>query len=175
VITYYNDRLTGLLASRLSSLITTQALWPQNIYTKALWPKISWLTSLYVHLQLGFILGVLHSPPPYLCIVLSALYTHVQSKSSKIFKKMWVLFPHGIFMLPGCIFRTVTGPLDLYQPYCSILSNLTFLIQYAHRLYSEVSFLLHLNHIPINYMISIRYILFKQRHMEYIMNAHGCR
>jgi hypothetical protein len=42
----------------------------------------------YVHLQLGFILGVLHSPPPYLCTILSALYTHVQEKFFKNIKNM---------------------------------------------------------------------------------------
>jgi phosphodiesterase/alkaline phosphatase D-like protein len=29
--------------------------------------------------------------------------------------------------------------------------------------------------VPINYMISIRYILLNQRHVKYIMNAHGCK
>jgi hypothetical protein len=48
-------------------------------------------SKLYVHLQLGFILGILHFPPPYLCIVLSALYTHLQKISSKNSKNMWVL------------------------------------------------------------------------------------
>jgi hypothetical protein len=63
---------------------------------------------------IGVGLGVLHSPPPYLCIVLSALYTHVHTKTSKVFKKMWVLCLHSILVLPSCILRTVPGPLDLY-------------------------------------------------------------
>ena len=85
---------------------------------------------------------------------------------------MWVLYPHSIFIVPSCILKTVPGPLDLYYPYGSISQLLDLLIQYAHQLYSEVSLLLHLNHISINYMISIGYILFKQRYMEYIMNTH---
>jgi hypothetical protein len=41
----------------------------------------------HVQLQLGFSLVVLHSPPPYLCIVFSALYTLVQTKFFKKIQK----------------------------------------------------------------------------------------
>jgi len=37
--------------------------------------------------NLGFNLGVLHSPTPYICIVLIALYIHVQSQFFKNIQK----------------------------------------------------------------------------------------
>jgi hypothetical protein len=43
------------------------------------------------------------------------LYTNVHSYFLKICKKLWVLLPHGLLMLPHGIFRTIVGPLDLYQ------------------------------------------------------------
>jgi hypothetical protein len=159
----YMDRHTGLSASRLTSLIITQALRPQNIthhiytyiytYISTIHfqvitthlpkctqhsamctltqvhathkmcahlsffitilctltqmhttpkPGVQWLTSLNVHyiytwyqsthqpictITKGSGSGTLQSPPPYLCIVLSASYTHVHTKFQKSSKR----------------------------------------------------------------------------------------
>jgi hypothetical protein len=109
----------------------------------------------------GFILGTLHSPPPYLCIVLSASFTHLHTKFSNFFRKMRILYPHIILVLLGCILGTVLGPLNLYHFHGSILELLDFSIQYANQSHLKIFFWLHLNHIPINNMINIRYTLFK--------------
>jgi hypothetical protein len=37
----------------------------------------------YMYNHKGFILGTLHSPPPYLSIILGALYTHIHTKFKK--------------------------------------------------------------------------------------------
>jgi hypothetical protein len=72
-----------------------------------------------------------------------------------------VLCPHVFFMLPGSIFRTVTGPLNLYHPYGFIPNHFDFPVQDVYWFHLEILFVLHLDHIPINDMIIIRYILFK--------------
>ena len=87
---------------------------------------------------------------------------HCLCVSSKIFKKMRVLCPHNICMLPCRVLRTVPGPLDLYKLYGSIPELLVFPVQYAHRMHLQDTFWFHLNHIPIDNMISIRYIFLKQ-------------
>jgi hypothetical protein len=74
---------------------------------------------------------------------------------------MWVFCQHSILMLPSCILSVVPSQLDLYYPYGSIPELLDLSIQYAQRMHLKISFMLHLNHIPINDMISIRYISFK--------------
>jgi len=84
------------------------------------------------------------------------------SKTSKVLKKMWVFFSHCILILPSYILMIVEGPLYLYYPYGLILELLDLSVQYANLLHSKFSFLLHLDHIPINDMINIRYILFKK-------------
>ena len=104
------------------------------------------------------------------CIIYTCTYT-----ISNIIKKMRILCSHSIFALLGCILRTVLGPLDLYQLHGSILELLDFLVQYESQSCLKISLWLHLNHIPINDMISIMYILIKQWHMENIMSAQGCR
>jgi hypothetical protein len=71
------------------------------------------------------------SPPPYFGTVLSA-YTKQESKFQKLFKHLWVLVPHGIFMLSGSIFKTVVGPLKFYQLYNSIMKHFGFFVQYSH-------------------------------------------
>jgi hypothetical protein len=104
-----------------------------------------------------------HYNPPPLIFALSSVQLYTASASfSKIFKKMWVLCPHNICMLPCRILRTVLGPLDLYKLYSSIPELFSFLVQYAHRMHLQDTFWFHLNHIPINNMISIRYIFLKQ-------------
>jgi hypothetical protein len=45
----------------------------------------------YIIFTMGFSLGVLHSPPPYLCIVLGALYTYVQKNFTNLQKDVGIL------------------------------------------------------------------------------------
>jgi hypothetical protein len=94
------------------------------------------------------------------------------TKVSKILKKMWVLCLHSILVLLICIFKTIPGPLDLYYLYGSIPEPLNLTIQYSYLMHLKGVFFLHLNHIPTNDIISIRYIIFEKRYMEYIMNRH---
>jgi hypothetical protein len=68
--------------------------------------------------------GVLHSPPPYFGIVLSA-YTKHKSKIQNLFKK-WVIFPHSILILPSSIFGTVVVPLEFQGLYNSIPKKFEF-------------------------------------------------
>ena len=102
-----------------------------------------------------------HYNPPPLIFALSSVQLYTTSaRFSKIFKKMWVLYPHNLFMLPCHVLRTVPGPLDPYKLNSSILELFYFPVQYAHRMHLHDTFWFHLNHIPIDYMISIRYIYF---------------
>jgi hypothetical protein len=71
------------------------------------------------------------SPPLYFGTVFNA-YTKHESKFQNLFKKLSVLCPHGIFMLPGSIFRTVAGPLNFYHLYNSVPENFDFYVQYLH-------------------------------------------
>ena len=101
------------------------------------------------------------------CYIPSPLFWHcpqciykMEIKFSNLFKKLRVLCPHGIFMLPSSIFRTVAGPLNFYHLYNSILENFDFFVQYSHWLDLKVSLCLYLNHMSINNMVSIMNILF---------------
>jgi hypothetical protein len=75
---------------------------------------------------------------------------------------MRVFFPHGLFMLPSGILMTILGPLDLYKLDGLILKLLCFLVHNVYHMHLKSTFLLHLNHIPINNMINIKYIFIKQ-------------
>jgi hypothetical protein len=108
-----------------------------------------------------FRLGVLQSPPLIYALSLCIMYTYT-TKFSKILKNMWVFCPHCILMLPSSALRTVLGPLDIYNPYGPISELFDFLIQNAYWMHLESTFLLHLNHIPINNMINIMYIFLEQ-------------
>jgi hypothetical protein len=88
------------------------------------------------------------------------IYTYTY-KTSNFFKKMRILCSHSILVLPSCILKTIPCPLDLYQLHGSILELLDFPVQYEKWSQLKISFRLHLNHIPINDMINIRYILLK--------------
>jgi hypothetical protein len=93
---------------------------------------------------IGFDLGILQSPP--LIYALSSVhYVLIYNKISKILKKMWVFCPHCILMLPSSILRTVPCPLDLYNPYGSILELFDFPVQNAYQMHLESAFLLHLS------------------------------
>lgn len=75
---------------------------------------------------------------------------------------MKVFLPHHFLMVPCSIFMTKKGPMHLYQGDGLILEHLEFLIKNTDWLDMKVSLNLHLNHVPINYMVSIRMILLKQ-------------
>jgi hypothetical protein len=98
----------------------------------------------------------------YFFIVLSAIVLHHINKIFKILKKMWIFCTHFILMLPSSVLRTVPGPLDLYNPYGSILKIFDFSVQNVYQMHLDSAFFLRLNHIPINYMISIRNIFLEQ-------------
>jgi hypothetical protein len=115
------------------------------------------LKYIFIYITIGFDLGILQSPP--LIYALSLVHhVPIYNKISKILKKMQLFYSHCILMLPSSVLKTVPGPLDLYKPYGSIPEMFDFSVQNAYQMHLESTFLLHLNHIPINNMISIRYI-----------------
>ena len=57
-------------------------------------------------------------------------------------------------------------PLYLYLANDSILEHNLSLINDTHRLHLKLSLGLHLDHIPINDMIRIMYIVIKQKNMK---------
>jgi hypothetical protein len=119
--------------------------------------QLTSLSTFSFTLQLGSDLGILQFPP--LIYALSSVHhVPIDNKISKILKKMWVFYLHCILMLPSSILRTVPGPLDLYNPYGSITELFDFPVQNVHQMHLESAFLLHLDHIPINNMISIMHI-----------------
>jgi hypothetical protein len=77
-----------------------------------------------------------------------------------LFKKLWVLCPDGIFMLPSSILKTVAGQLEFYQLYNSIPKNFDFFFQYLHWMDLKVSLCLYLNQMSINNMVRIMYMYF---------------
>ena len=110
-------------------------------------------------MESGQVLGIIQSPP--LIFALSSVQlSHNINKISKIFKNMWVLRPYSVLVIPCHILRTVLGPLDLYKLNSWIPELFYFPVQYAHKMHLQDTFWFHLNHIPIDYMISIRYIYF---------------
>jgi hypothetical protein len=115
------------------------------------------LSTFILHLQLGSVKGYYNPLPLFMHSPQCIIHPYI-SEFSKIFKTMWVFCPHCIFMLPSSILRTVLGPLNLYKPYGSSPELLEFPVQNVHRMHLKSAFLLHLNHIPINNMISIDYI-----------------
>jgi hypothetical protein len=127
----------------------------------------------YMYNYKGFGLGTLHSPPSYLCTVINAFYTHVHTKFQKSSKR----WEYSTCIGSSHSQVASSGPYQVhwtfYQLHDSIPELFGFSIQYANRSHSKIVFWLHLNHIPINNMISIREILFKQRYMENIMNTQG--
>jgi hypothetical protein len=91
------------------------------------------------------------------CIIYTCTYNIL-----KIFKHMRIIFSHSILALLGFILRTVLGPLDLYQLHESIPDIFDLPIQYANWSYLKYAFYIHLNYIPINDMINVRYIFLKK-------------
>jgi hypothetical protein len=135
--------------------------------------QLTSLSTFAFKFTIGFGLRDITIPSPIYALS-SVHHVPIYNKISKILKKMWVFYPHCILMLPSSVPRTVPGPLDLYKPYGSIPELFEFPVQNAYQMHLKSAFLLHPNHIPINKMISIRYIFLEKRYMEYIMNRHRC-
>jgi hypothetical protein len=129
----------------------------ERCITKIMSKQLSSLNILGLYLHLGSAKGYYNPLPLFMHCPQCIMYAYT-TKFSKFFKNMRVLCPHCILMLPSSIFKSVPGPLDLYNPYGSILELFDFSIQNMHRMHLESTFLLHLNNIPINNMISIEYI-----------------
>jgi len=92
-------------------------------------------------------------------IVFVHLFTNVHWDSFKICINLWALFLHGLLMLPRGIFKTIVGPLDLYQDDGLIPEHFEFPVQDAHQIHLKVPFMLHLDHNLINHVVRIRNIL----------------
>ena len=119
--------------------------------------RLTILNILVLYLHLVLVEGYYNPLPLFMHCPQCNMYPYT-TKFSKFFKNMQVLCPHCILMIPSSVFRSVPGPMDLYKPYGSIPELFDFSIQDAHRMHLENAFLLHLNSIPINNMISIGYI-----------------
>jgi hypothetical protein len=130
---------------------------PDDVHYQMRSKHLTSLSTFILHLQLGSTEGYYNPLPLFMHYLKCIIHPYI-TKFSKIFKNMRVLYPHYIFMLPSSILRTVPGPLNLYNPYGSFPELFDFLVQNAHRMHLKSTFLLHLNHIPVNNMISIRYI-----------------
>jgi hypothetical protein len=115
------------------------------------------LSTLTLHLKLGWAKVYYNSLPLFMHFPQCIIHPYT-TYFSKIFKKMWVFYPHRILMLSSSILRNVLGLLDLYNPYGSVPDLHDFRVQNVHRMHMKSAFLLHLNYIPINNMSSIRYI-----------------
>jgi hypothetical protein len=76
----------------------------------------------------------------------------------KIVKHLQVFCPRVFFMIPCIIFRNVEGTLNLYHPYVFIPDHFEFLVQDVYWFHSEIPFMIHLDHIPINYVVRIMHI-----------------
>jgi hypothetical protein len=130
---------------------------PHDVHYQMRSKQLTSLSTFILYLQLGSAKGY-YNPLPLFMYCPQCIIRPYITEFSKIFKKMWVFCPHCIFMFPSSILRTVPGPLNLYKPYGSVLELFDFPVQNAHRMHLKSVFLFHLNHIPINNMISIRYI-----------------
>jgi hypothetical protein len=130
---------------------------PHDVHYQMRSKQLTSLSTFILYLQLGSTEGYYNPLPLFMhcpqCIIHPCII-----EFSKIFKNMWVFYPHCIFMLPSSILRTVPGPLNLYNPYGLVLEIFEFPVQIAHWMHLKNAFLFHLNHIPINNMIIIMYI-----------------
>ena len=126
----------------------------ERCITKMMSKQLTSLNILGLYLHLGLDEGYYNPLPLFMHCPQCIMYPY----TTKIFKKMWVFCPHCILMLPSSVFRSLPGPLDLYNPYGSIPELFVFSVQNAHRMHLESAFFLHLNNIPINNIINIRYV-----------------
>ena len=125
---------------------------------------------------IGVKIGVLHSPPPYNNIVLSALQKwtkmlHWHYLSVLQNWKKWMCQSLCILHLPSILLRTVVLPLHLYLSYGSISEHGDLPVEDAQWLGLELFLRFHLDHIPICHMARIMYIFLKQRNMKNIMSS----
>jgi hypothetical protein len=134
----------------------------ERCITKMMSKQLTILNMLGLHLHLGLTEGYYNPLPLFMHFPQCIMYPYTTNVSKIPFKKMWVFFPHCIIMLPSSVFGSVPVPLDLYKPYGSIPELFDFSVQNAHWMHLESAFLLHLNNIPINNMISIRYVFLYQ-------------
>jgi hypothetical protein len=130
---------------------------PHDVHYQMMSKQLTILSTLILHLQLGPAEGY-YNPLPLIMHCPQCIINPYTTEFSKIFKKMRVFFPHFILMLPSSILGTIPGPLNLCKIYGSVPELLEFSVQNAHRMHLKSTFLLHLNHILVNNMISIRYI-----------------
>jgi hypothetical protein len=130
---------------------------PHGVHYQMMSKKLTNLSTFILHLQLGSTEGY-YNPLPLFMQCPQCIIHPYTIEFSKILKNMWVFSPHCILMLPSRILRIVPGPLNLYKPYGSIPELLDFLVQNVHWIHLKSPLLLHLNYIPFNNMISIRYI-----------------
>jgi hypothetical protein len=133
----------------------------ERCITKMMSKQLTSLNILGLYLHLGSVEGCYNPLPLFMHCPQCIMYPYT-TKLSKFFKKMQVFCLHYILILPSSVFKFVPGPLDLYKPYISIPKLFDFSIQDVHRMHLESAFLLHLDNIPINNMISIGYIFFYQ-------------
>jgi hypothetical protein len=75
-----------------------------------------------------------------------------------IVKTLWVFFPHVFFILSCIFFRTVVGTLNVYHPYGFVPNHFDFPVQDVYWLHPEISFVLHLDHILINFVVRVSHI-----------------
>jgi hypothetical protein len=134
---------------------------PWKVHYKMMSKQLTNLGTLTLHLQLGSVEGYYNLFPLFMHCPQCIIHPYT-TEFSKIFKTMWVFCPHHILMLPSSVLETVPGPLDLYKPYGSVMELLEFPVQNTHQMHLKITFLLHLNHILINNMISISYIFLYQ-------------
>ena len=130
---------------------------PHDVHYQMRSKQLTILSIFILHLQLGSVEGYYNPLPLFMHFPQCIIHPYI-SDFSKIFKNMRVFCPHCIFMLPSSILWAVPVPLNLYKPYGSVLELLEFSVQNVHRMHLKSAFFLHLNHILINNMISIKYI-----------------
>jgi hypothetical protein len=128
----------------------------ERCITKMMSKHLTSLNIIGLHLHLGLTEGYYNPLPLFMHCHQCIMYPYT-TKFSNFFKNMRVFFLHFILMLPSSIFRFISGPLDLYKPYGLIPELFDFPVQNVHRMHLESALLLHLNSIPINNIISIRY------------------
>jgi hypothetical protein len=121
---------------------------PHDVHYQMRSKQLTSLSIFILHLQLGSVEGYYNPLPLFMHYPQCIIHPYI-SEFSKIFKNMWVLYLHCIFMIPSSILRTILGPLNLYKPYGLVPELFDFSVQNVHQMHLKSTFLLHLNHIPI--------------------------
>jgi hypothetical protein len=128
---------------------------PHDVHYHMRSKQLTSLSIFILHLQLGSVEGYYNPIPLFMHYPQCIIHPYI-SDFSKIFKKMQVFCSHFIVMLLSSILRVIPGQLNIYNPYGLVPELFDF--QNVHQMHLKSAFLLHLNHIPINNMISMRYI-----------------